>query len=677
MTSEIYLDGNATTAVLPVAVQASLDAMRFRFGNPSSSHSAGLQARALLESVRERARRVLGAGGGRLMFNSGATEGIQTAMLSALYALRERRDIGHPIGRWLVTGATEHKAVSESLAHWNRILGLNLEIVVLEVKADGRHDLVQLCALAPEAALVCTMAANNETGVISDLEGIETILANSPAYWIVDCVQALGKLNLDLQHTRIDYAPFSGHKLYAPKGIGMLYVRDGTPFTPLMVGGGQESGQRAGTENMAGIAALGAVLAALEGGMEFCDHNEMMQMRELLLASLSSAFPGLELNAPLTLALPTTINFSVPWLTSQELLELFDAADLRVSTGSACSAAKAEPSYVLRAMGLPAWQTDTAIRLSFGPLTTIEDIAAACKRIAYCGQVVRASAMIPIPTADEDQLTLEHPVICFSHGGHNSWLLADVVHRTCVLIDAHQAVASRIARHVRRYGYLVVGKLTTRLTAGIPTQSSITFDDQLLTAEPHGQKSQIWVLRRTGDSLGGAALAFIGKIAPADIPQGVVDQDTLLLPGDDTGLLLSTLRSRTHADTNANTNTSSQSEKVLPKSMIEGFLTAHPHAQLVDVRELHEQLGGDFDRPDRLPSASGQRVPMGHLASVVRAWLLEPDTPVVFYCRSGNRSARAAACLQSLGHRSAWTVGGGMVAAGDVLRHAFFAERAI
>ncbi|UUZ51187.1 aminotransferase class V-fold PLP-dependent enzyme [Massilia sp. B-10] len=135
----------------------------------------------------------------------------------------------------------------ETLAHWNRLLGTGLELRQLPVDSFGRHQLDTLRELAPRAALVCTMAANNETGVISDLDGIAAVLcaSASPAYWMVDSVQALGKLSLDLASTRIDYAPFSGHKLYAPKGIGMLYVREGAPYTPLMCGGGQEAGQRA------------------------------------------------------------------------------------------------------------------------------------------------------------------------------------------------------------------------------------------------------------------------------------------------------------------------------------------------------------------------------------------------------------------------------------------------
>ena len=394
MNSEIYLDANATSATLPAAMTAAADALGQRFGNPGSSHAAGLKAKALLDAVRARARRLLGAGQGRLMFTSGATEGIQTAVLSALCAVRERQLQGKPAGELLLYGATEHKAVPECLAHWNRLLGTGLTLHALPVDGAGLHRLDALRALAPRAALVCTMAANNETGVISDLAGIEAVLADCApaALWMVDSVQALGKLRLELAATRIDYAPFSGHKLYAPKGVGMLYVRAGAPYTALMAGGGQEAGQRSGTENMAGVAALGAVLQALEEGSGFRPHAQLVQFREQLALALQIAFPGVVFNMPFAGSLPTTLNFSVPGMAGKELLDLFDAAAVRVSAGSACSAARAAPSYVLEAMGLPAWRCGAAVRMSFGPMADQAFIDAACERIGRCGDAWRACA---------------------------------------------------------------------------------------------------------------------------------------------------------------------------------------------------------------------------------------------------------------------------------------------
>ncbi|WP_077033605.1 aminotransferase class V-fold PLP-dependent enzyme [Pelomonas sp. KK5] len=384
---ELYLDCNATTPVLPAARDAALAAMADTFGNPSSVHASGLKARELLDGVRAAARRVLGASAGRLMFTSGATEGIQTAVLSALCALRER-----PGRRLALYGATEHKAVPEALRHWDAVLGLGLEIAPIPVDASGRHDLAWLRERLPAAGLVCTMAANNETGAISDLDGIAALMdAHPAALWLVDGVQALGKLNLKLDTRRIDYAPFSGHKLYAPKGIGLLYVREGAPFTPLMCGGGQEGGQRSGTENMAGIAALGAVLAALEAGEVFASGAAMQQHRERLAGAVGQAFPGVVFNAPLdpALSLPTTLNFSVPGVDSRRLQDLFDAAGLRISGGSACGAAKALPSYVLIATGVPEAQAAAAVRLSFGALDGDATIAAACERLRACGEALR------------------------------------------------------------------------------------------------------------------------------------------------------------------------------------------------------------------------------------------------------------------------------------------------
>jgi len=455
MITEIYLDANATSPVLPAAAAAAMAALQECFGNPSSSHASGLRARALREGARACARRVLGAPNGRLMFNSGATEGIQTAALSALCAVRERRARGEACGDVVLIGATEHKAVSESLAHWNRLLGTGLELRVLPVDADGRHRLDVLRALAPRLAFVCTMAANNETGVVSDLDGIAAALIEtaSPALWMVDCVQALGKLPLNLDASRIDYAPFSGHKLHAPKGIGMLYVREGAPFTPLICGGGQEDNGRSGTENMAGIAALGAVLEALERGDTFHATEALQACRARLAEALTRAFPGIVFNAPLAHTLPTTLNFSIPGVASAELLDLFDAAGMRVSAGSACAASKAAPSHVLDAMGLPAWRSASAVRLSIGPLLDDAVLALACERIARCGA---ALAMPPAPAAAPDAAPPDAALDAGMDAGMEldavaarGWLAA---HPDAIVVDVRDAREHSVAGQVELHG---------------------------------------------------------------------------------------------------------------------------------------------------------------------------------------------------------------------------------
>jgi len=456
MITEIYLDANATSPVLPAAATAAMAALQECFGNPSSSHASGLRARALREGARACARRVLGAPSGRLMFNSGATEGIQTAVLSVLCAVRERRARGEACGDVVLVGATEHKAVSESLAHWNRLLGTGLELRVLPVDGDGRHRLDVLRALAPRLAFVCTMAANNETGVVSDLDGIAAVLneAASPALWMVDCVQALGKLPLQLGASRIDYAPFSGHKLHAPKGIGMLYVREGAPFTPLICGGGQEDNQRSGTENMAGIAALGAVLEALERGDTFLGHQALQACRARLVDALTRAFPGIVFNAPPAHALPTTLNFSIPGVASAELLDLFDAAGMRVSAGSACAASKAAPSYVLDAMGLPAWRSTSAVRLSIGPLLDDAALDQACERIARCGAALAmpAPSSATAPMAAQPDATLDAGMELDAIAARG-WLAA---HPDAIVVDVRDAREHSVAGQVELHGRMAL-----------------------------------------------------------------------------------------------------------------------------------------------------------------------------------------------------------------------------
>ncbi|WAC75710.1 aminotransferase class V-fold PLP-dependent enzyme [Roseateles sp. SL47] len=458
MPTEIYLDANATTPVSCKALDAAIEVMSDRFGNPSSVHGTGLKARVIIDVVRASARRVLNIRDGQLLFVSGATEGIQTAVLSALSSLRERRHKGGDGYSLLLYGATEHKAVPEAIKHWNALLQLNFEVLAIPVGTDGRHDLGWLRAHAPRAGLVCTMAANNETGVISDLDGIRDVLEHSPALWMVDSVQALGKLDLQLARRRIDYAPFSGHKLYAPKGIGMLYVREGAPITPIMAGGGQEGAMRSGTENMPGIAALGAVLDELESGEMFKPLAKLEELRGRLVAALREAFQGIVFNADPHLSLPTTINFSVPGVSSKVLLDLFDAASIRVSGGSACGASAAQPSYVLQAMGLEHWRCGSAVRMSFGPTTSESLIGEACQRILQCGQALRDSGI----TVDGQRHSLPPDgIIRHVVDGAVCYVVADSASKRCLVIDPLPELTDRLAQWVRCRGFMLVAVLDT------------------------------------------------------------------------------------------------------------------------------------------------------------------------------------------------------------------------
>ncbi len=694
---EIYLDANATTPVLPAAREAALAAMAGDFGNPSSSHSTGLRARALLDDVRASARRVLGAGNGQLLFTSGATEGIQTAVLSALASLRAPRANGAPMPGWLLYGATEHKAVPEALRHWNALLGLQMDVRSIPVGRDGRHDLAWLRRHAPRAGLVCTMAANNETGVISDLDGIADALADSPALWMVDSVQALGKLPLNLAASRIDYAPFSGHKACAPKGIGLLYVRAGAPLTPLLAGGGQEGAQRSGTENMPGIAALGAVLAAIDAGYLFQGHDTLAAFRAQLTAALQTAFAGLLWHAPAALSLPTTLNFSVPGLSSKLLLDLFDAAGIRVSGGSACSAAKADPSHVLEAMGLPAWQAASAIRLSFAPTSDANFIAQACQRIRACGESLHrsGSGTAPrVPSLPTDGVTR------WVDDGACCYLLADAASRRCVVIDPLPALLPQLLQRLQVPGQTLAAVLHTRqqpdnasAAAELRTacmQPALALDGVDGDGWPVGQDQiGLGAQRLTRQSLagreppntayllhgaqGGPRLVFVGDalepVPACEVGLAVMPwlqaldraggPDVLLLPAHDEQ---DRFASTPGAESKPAANPQSMDAE-LTRASLKALLSTHPDLLMVDVREPYEQALGDSTRAKRIASSSTrcQLAPLSDLINALPGWLALPaDQPVLFFCRSGNRSAKAAGVLRRLGHRQAFSLTGGL-----------------
>ena len=731
---EIYLDANATTPVLPQARAAAMSVMADTFGNPSSTHGSGLRARARLDEARAAARRVLQASRGQLLFTSGATEGIQTAVLSALCSLRRRREAGETIPTKLLYGATEHKAVPEALWHWNTILGLNLELVAIPVAANGRHDLPWLQSQVRHAGLVCTMAANNETGVVSDLSAISEVVRDSGALWLVDGVQALGKLQLKMDEWGIDYAPFSGHKLYAPKGIGMLYVREGAPFTPLMAGGGQEGALRSGTENMAGIAALGAVLQALEVPGVFAPLAALEARRERLAAALREAFPSVRFNAPFNISLPTTLNFSVPGLSSKLLLDLFDAAGLRVSGGSACGASKAQPSYVLEAMGLPDWRTSAAVRMSFGAADSDALVDEACSRIRTCGEALRATCQSP---ASNDQSLPPELLTRFTVDGACCYVVADAETRQCVVVDPLPELTQSLSQWMRCRNFSLKAVLDThshgdhassaaelRRGAGAPDGSDV---DQLgwphcadtvelgkyhltrLALPGHTQDSTAVMLhdeeglRATfvGDTVMPGALgrSDFEQSAPAlfgaslKLLERTVGQDTLLLPGHDyderfattlrvemtaqpllEGLLLDRLGadafaaqkalleknlSETEYQTvacGARVECNQASEAVeLSASALDLALSRRPRPIVVDVREAYEE------RVSPISELAAESVPLSTLVNELpRLAALPKDTPVIFVCRSGNRSARVARALRRLGHADTWSLSGGL-----------------
>ena len=452
--SLIYLDANATTQVLPQAASAALSTMETLFGNPSSSHVTGLQAKQIVDKTRQQAKRIVGADEGQIIFTSGATEGIQTAILSAL--INVKKTLNKSLNNKkhsLLYGATEHKAVPESLKHWNEILEINAEVKAIPVNEKGLLDLEFIAKEVPNALMICTMAVNNETGVYQDISSVDrTIRANNPnVAWMVDCVQALGKTDLYLAQTSIDYAPFSGHKLYAPKGIGFMYVKEKTPFTPFIAGGGQESGLRSGTENLPGLAALRVVFNMLLGESESCftSVENLRSFRQQIASALTQAFPEITFNHSFENSVPTTLNFAIPGFSSKEIMDLFDSANVRVSSGSACSS-KVTRSFVLDAMGLPAWQSESAIRMSFGPAMTQAEIDNACSRIVFAAQALEQNCLV-LDTKSIDTQAVNNSdkteldgLVQFKVGASCSWLYVDQKTKSALFIDPLPELTERL-----------------------------------------------------------------------------------------------------------------------------------------------------------------------------------------------------------------------------------------
>ena len=456
---QIYLDANATTPVLPEIADVVSHTMQVCFGNPSSSHITGIQAKHLLEQTRNKAREVIGATDGDILFTSGATEGIQTAVVSTLIAAKNHQ-IENPV---LLYGATEHKAVPNTLKHWNSVLDINAQVLAIPVDKNGILDHEFIRKHAANALMICTMAVNNETGVFQDLTAIEQVIRseNNNVAWMVDCVQALGKTNLALSQTTIDYAPFSGHKLYAPKGIGVLYIRKGSAYTPFIAGGGQESGMRSGTENLPGIAGLNKLFSLLldKQNQTFKPIEQLHAFREQLLAALTDTFGSITFNHSFEHSVPTTLNFAVNELTSKEVMDLFDAAGIRVSGGSACSSG-ANRSFVLDAMGASDWQSENAIRMSFGPAVNQQEIDFACDKIRSLKPILEANCLVV-----SDSTSPQHEVCAIGltqlrHQAACCWLYVDS-DKSAVVIDPIIELIPRMAKIVATQGLTVKAIIDT------------------------------------------------------------------------------------------------------------------------------------------------------------------------------------------------------------------------
>lgn len=362
MEKVIYLDNNATTAVAPEVFEAMRPFLTELYGNPSSIHHFGGQVAAHIETARERLANLLGAQPSELIFTSCGTESDSSAIYSALSLCSQRRKV--------VISKVEHPAV---LALGKELERRGCTVVQIPVDSKGRLDMA--CAeemIDAETAVVSIMWANNETGNIYPVVQLAEMAHKQGALFHTDAVQAVGKVPINLAELPIDMLSLSGHKLHAPKGVGALYVKRGVRFRPFIVGGHQERGRRAGTENVAGIVGLGkaAELAAQDIAIE---NTRVKALRDKLETALLK-LPATRLNGDPEHRLPNTSNISFEYIEGESILMLLDIHNICASSGSACTTGSLEPSHVLRAMGVPYTAAHGAIRFSFSRYNTEEEV---------------------------------------------------------------------------------------------------------------------------------------------------------------------------------------------------------------------------------------------------------------------------------------------------------------
>ncbi len=377
----VYLDNQATTRCDPRVMAAMLPWFTEHYGNPHSvEHVMGIEAEAAVEDARERVAALIGADPKELVFTSGATESNNIAIKGAA---RFARRTGNERRR-IVTVATEHKCVLESVGD---LANEGFEPVFLPIRHDGLldHDVLR-AALAVPTLLVSVMAVNNEIGVIQDIAGVAAQAKQAGALFHTDIAQAAGKIPLELDAWKVDLASISGHKIYGPKGIGALYVRrrPRVRLEPLFSGGGQERGLRSGTLAAPLIVGLGEAcrLAQVEMAEEA---TRLATLRKHLLHRLCAEIPGVAVNGSMEARIPGNLNVTFPAATATDLMAR--VPDLCVSTGSACSSATVEPSYVLRALGLSDDAAARTLRLGLGRFTSPADVdyAAAALAAAHAG----------------------------------------------------------------------------------------------------------------------------------------------------------------------------------------------------------------------------------------------------------------------------------------------------
>jgi len=359
----VYFDNNATTRVADEVIEEIKPLFCELYGNPSSMHTFGGQIGRRIREAREQAAALLGCDASEIIFTSGGTESDNMAIKGALAAAPHKRKV--------ITSRVEHPAV---LAVCRELDNQGYTVVELSVDKQGRLDLAELEEhLDENTAVVTIMYANNETGTMFPIDRIAQMTAAKGVVFHTDAVQAVGKIPLNLSRSSIDLLSLSGHKLHAPKGVGILYIRKGTRLVPFMLGGHQEAGRRAGTENVPGIVGLGRACELAAAHLDE-ENTKVKRLRDRLEKAILKKCPDCRLNGDPANRLPNTCNISFEFVEGEAILLMLDKYGICASSGSACTSGSLEPSHVLRAMGVPFTAAHGSIRFSLSRYNTQEEV---------------------------------------------------------------------------------------------------------------------------------------------------------------------------------------------------------------------------------------------------------------------------------------------------------------
>lgn len=381
--SKVYLDHAATTPVSPEAVAAMEPYIKDRFGNPSALYSIGREARRAVEKARSQVSSLIGASREEVFFTSGGTESNNMALWGALLAA------GVENGRVLTT-AIEHHAILETCSFLSRC-GFGVDTVGVDSRGKVEPEDIRK-GIRPDTVLVSVMHANNEVGTIEPLSEVSKICRQAGVIFHTDAVQTVGNIPVDVDRVGVDVLSMSGHKLYGPKGVGAIYIRNGTGVDGVLRGGEQERGMRAGTENVMGIVGLGAAAEVARSQVD-TSVTRIRELRDRLVDGVLGSIDGVCLNGHPKERLPNNAHFGVSYVEGEAICLQLDALGICASTGSACSSEALEPSHVLLAMGMLREEAQGSVRFTLGRDTTEEDIDFVLEQMP--GVVERLRAMSP------------------------------------------------------------------------------------------------------------------------------------------------------------------------------------------------------------------------------------------------------------------------------------------